>query len=893
MKKEITFLFYFVFLLATGVDAQQQKTNNPVISKVTDVWVVFKTHFDLGFTDLPENVFARYRGEMMDNALNIIEKNASQPKEKRFAWTVPGWPLYAQILGPLQNPERRARIEKAIREGSIVVHGLPFSMHTESLDYEDLVRGLGYSSMIARKYGQPLPISAKMTDVPCHSWILPTLLNNAGIKFLQLGCNPASQYPRFPQLFWWEGADGSKILCQYTSQYGSELIPPTDWPCKNYLAMIMTGDNQGPPNQKEVETILTKFEKELPGVKIHMGTLDDFAKAIITENPDLPIIKGDTPDTWIHGLLSIPQETKIARNIRPLESVLDGLNTQMGIWGIPTESISAKLAKAYEQSLLYGEHTWGMNAEFGPRFSYGDDWKKWLAEAEAEPIPENGDYLKLKNSDAQNTQVGSKRKWLHSYDEKRQYILNTNDIVSKELNLRLDLLAKSVNLEGKRLVVYNPLPWKRSGIIENPWEKGKYFYVPEIASCGYISFSQNDLKESTITNDDQSAFTTPYFKIVFDLTRGGISSLIEKTTGRELVDQTSKYVVGQFLHERFSTNEVDKWFHTYSRIQDGWGLNDLGKPGMINAKKAPYLAFTPHSWKISVSHSAVADIVTLSAVDTKGFAKKYTLTFTFPRNAAYVDVQWFVDSKTPEKQPEGGWLCFPFAVEKPTFTVGRLGGPINPATDIIPGSNKYLMAVNTGVAITQADKTGVALSPMDSPLISLGEPGLWKFSLDYIPKVPSVFVNIYNNMWNTNFPLWQEGSWSERVRIWAIDKHTQTVPNLIQNAWEARVPLLTGIAVGSAGKLSTKKNGISISRTGVLVTAFGENPDGKGTILRLWEQGGSSGSVTITLPKGSNYTKAIPVDLRGEKIGEPVKLINGKLSLELHAYAPASFILNN
>ena len=891
MKKEFKFLFYFVFLLATGVVAQQQKTNHPVISKVTDVWVVFKTHFDLGFTDLPENVFSRYRGEMMDNALKIIEKNATQPKEKRFAWTVPGWPLYAQILGPLQNPERRVRIEKAIREGSIVVHALPFSMHTESLDYEDLVRGLGYSSMIARKYGQPLPISAKMTDVPCHSWILPTLLNNAGIKFLQLGCNPASQYPRFPQLFWWKGADGSKILCQYTALYGSEITPPSDWPCKNYLAMIMTGDNQGPPNQKEVETILAQFEKELPGVKIHLGTLDDFAKAIIAEKPVLPIIKGDTPDTWIHGLLSNPQETKIARNIRPLESALDGLNTQMGIWGIFTESISAKLAKAYEQSLLYGEHTWGMNAEFGPRYSYGDDWKKWLAEAEAEPIPENGDYSKLKNSNAQNTKAGSKRKWLHSYDEKRQYILNTNDIVSKELNLRLDLLAKSVNIEGKRLVVYNPLPWKRSGIVENPWEKGKYFYVPEIASCGYVTYSQNKIKESTIINDDHSAFTTHYFKIVFDLSRGGISSLIEKTTGRELVDQSSKYVVGQFLHERFSTNEVDKWFHAYSRIQVGWGLNDLGKPGMMNAEKAPYLAFTPQGWKITVSHSGTADIATLTAIDTKGFAKKYTLTFTFPRNAAYVDVQWFVDSKTPDKQPEGGWLCFPFAVEKPTFTVGRLGGPINPATDIIPGSNKYLMAINTGVAVTQADKSGVALSPMDSPLISLGEPGLWKFSLDYIPKVPSVFVNIYNNMWNTNFPLWQEGSWSERVRIWAIDKHTQTVPKLIQNAWEARVPLLTGIAVGSTGKLPSKKNGIFISRTDVLITAFGENPDGKGTILRLWEQGGSSGIVTITLPKGSNYTKATPVDLRGEKIGEPVKLTDSKLSFHLHAYAPASFIL--
>ena len=59
---------------------------------VTDIWVVFKTHFDLGFTDLPENVFKRYREEMMDNALTVIEKNRMLPKEKRFAWTVSGWP---------------------------------------------------------------------------------------------------------------------------------------------------------------------------------------------------------------------------------------------------------------------------------------------------------------------------------------------------------------------------------------------------------------------------------------------------------------------------------------------------------------------------------------------------------------------------------------------------------------------------------------------------------------------------------------------------------------------------------------------------------------------------------------------------------------------------------
>ncbi|SHM03166.1 hypothetical protein [Mucilaginibacter sp. OK098] len=890
MKLKLVIL-YLMMAVATGAFAQPKKVNHKDAPKVTDIWVVFKTHFDLGFTDLPENVFARYRGEMMDNALNVIEKNATLPQEKRFAWTVPGWPLYAQILGPLQTPERKARIEKAIRDGSIVAHGLPFTMHTESLDYEDLVRGLGYSSNIARKYGLPLAISAKMTDVPSHSWILPTLLNNAGIKFLQLGCNPASQYPRFPALFWWEGADGSKILCNYTPLYGSDIKPIKDWPSKNYLAMQMTGDNHGPPNEKEIAKLLAYAKKELPGIKIHFGTLDDFAKAVLAEKPNLPTVKGDCPDTWIHGLLSNPQETKLARNIRPLESALDGLNTQMGIWGTPAGSVSAKLAKAYEQSLLYAEHTWGMNAEYGPRFSYGDDWKKWMAEAEAEPVPENGDYSKLKNSDAENTKEGSKRKWLHSYDVKRQYIRNTNDIVSNELNTHLDLLAKSVNVAGKRLVVYNPLPWKRSGIVANPWEKEKTFYVKEIAPSGYVTYSQNDLKELAVTNDEQPVFSTPNFKIVFDLSRGGISSLTEKTTGRELVDKSSKYVIGQFLHERFSTNEVDRWWNVYSRIKEGWGLNDLGKPGMINAEKAPYVAFTPNDWKISVSHSEIADIATLTSLATQGFAKKYTLTFTFPRNDAHVDVEWAVESKTADKQPEGGWLCFPFLVKNPNFTVGRLGGPINPVTDIVSGTNRYLMAVNSGVSITQADKSGAGLTPMDSPLISLGEPGLWEFALEHTPTIPSVFVNLYNNMWNTNFALWQDGSWSERVRIWPIDKNTPTAPNLIQKSWEARVPLLTGTAEGAAGKLAAKNTGISISRTGVLVTAFGENPDGKGTVLRLWEQGGISGNITVTLPKGSTYTKMIPVNLRGEVAGKPIYVSKDKVTFFIHAYAPASFIL--
>jgi hypothetical protein len=132
---------------------------------VEEVVVVFKTHFDIGYTDLARNVVAKYRTTMIDNALAVCDDAKSMPPEHRFVWTLSGWPM-AQVLWPGQTPERRGRIEEAIRDGRLVWHALPATLHTESLDLEDLVRGLGFSSRLSRRFGMPLPRDAKMTEVP-------------------------------------------------------------------------------------------------------------------------------------------------------------------------------------------------------------------------------------------------------------------------------------------------------------------------------------------------------------------------------------------------------------------------------------------------------------------------------------------------------------------------------------------------------------------------------------------------------------------------------------------------------------------------------------------------------------------------------------------------------
>ena len=98
------------------------------------------------------------------------------------------------------------------------------------------------------------------------------------------------------------------------------------------------------------------------------------------------------------------------------------------------------------------------------------------------------------------------------------------------------------------------------------------------------------------------------------------------------------------------------------------------------------------------------------------------------------------------------------------------------------------------------------------------------------------------------------------------------------------------VATGQ-GKLPASQSGIALSRSGTLVTAFGRNPDGAGTILRLWEQAGVGGELTVSLPAGTAFTTATPVDLRGEKAGAPIKIVDGHFSVALKAYAPGSFVL--
>ena len=854
-----------VALMSNTSFAKQQESN------VREIIIVYKSHFDIGYTRLASEVIHRYRTRTIESALDVVDKNKDLPPDQQFVWTIPGWPM-KKILEdwPGQTPQRRQRVRDAFRDGRFAVHALPFTMQTELMEPEGMVRSLGYASKLAREAGKPLPTGAKMTDVPSHSKFTPTLLQNAGVNFLHLGCNSGSTPPEVPFLFWWEGPDGSRLLTMYTTTYGNTLLPPADWKYKTWIAMIMGSDNHPPPSPEKVRGHIDEVHAKLPGVKVRIGTIGDFGDNMMNEDlSELPVISGDMPDTWIHGPMCNPDGIILTRKAVPDLFAAEMLHTLLGAWRIVSGDAAQSIADGYENSILYYEHTWGGAIDWLGRYSpaknyigqignwfYGDKWKA---------------DLKTNKFD----------RLIASWEEHTDYARNAGKFATASLNDAMEALARAVDMNGPRTVVFNPLPWKRDAIVNDE-------LIRDIPSGGYMTLPARSPYYAKPL-DSASTCENKHFKVVLDPARGAIRSLVDKRSGRELLDASTEHAFGQYLHEKFSADEVAAYCKAYIR-RASWAYAQIGKPNLPPASEIPYRALTPENFTATGTKRGNTVTLEMRATQQKtGVNYPVTTRVLLYDDLPCVDLELTID-KPADNWPEAGWICLPLKIDAPRFRVGRNGFIMDPAKDIIPGANRYMYAVGTGVAVFDKQGRGVGLCAPDTPLVSLGKPGCWKFDRTYVPKKPSIYFNLFNNQWSTNYRLWNQGKWTYRFRIWSFESYDAAAA-LITPSLEMRYPVQTVAVDAPAGKLPSKQAGLSLSRPGVLITAFGANPDGEGTLLRLWEQAGVSGKLTVTLPKGMKAAKATLVNLRGEKIAKTESVRSNELKFDLSAYAPASFIL--
>ena len=337
------------------------QTNSPDANSIKKVHLIFKTHLDVGFTNLAGKVVDTYMNEFIPGALTLSENLRQANQQDRYIWTTGSWLVY-EFLEKTDSSMRK-RMEKAIENGDIVWHGLPFTTHTELADPSLYDLGIQLSASLDKRFGKKT-VAAKMTDVPGHTrGIVPILAKN-GLEFLHIGVNSASMPPDVPPLFVWRAPDGSEVVVMYQKEYGSQMILPGT---QTAVALKFTSDNHGPHKPEQIAKIYSDLRAQFPNAEIVASSLNAMAGEMAPIRKQLPVVTQELGDTWIHGTGSDPLKVARMREMSRLRE--KWLKEGKLKFGDPTDvAFGIPL-------LMIAEHTWGLDVK-----KYLRDWNIYAPE---------------------------------------------------------------------------------------------------------------------------------------------------------------------------------------------------------------------------------------------------------------------------------------------------------------------------------------------------------------------------------------------------------------------------------------------------------------------------------------------------------------------------------
>ncbi|MGH7569054.1 MAG: hypothetical protein ACREL9_08815, partial [Gemmatimonadales bacterium] len=364
-------------------------------------WTVYwlaANHTDLGYTDLQERSLEIHR-QNLDAALARL---AEHPGSR---WTAE---CALQVISYVENrsPAAAAALLQAIRDGKIGFQALFANLLTGLLDHECFARVVWPAGLLARERGLTY-VAAQLTDVPGQPLTFPMVLAESGVKYLATGVNPERALPllpraeaeryrltgewtAYPQLYWWEAPDGSRVLHWRAYHYGDAMRfgfgegPDemgrrlSEWllgnpvflsPAWRYDVALLYGADwrDNAPVREELIANVEEFNRRYAFPRLVSGRAEDFFRELERRHgPQIPVRRGDTGLYWEDGAASTAAELARFRRAQLAARAADLL----ALWDERVEARNPDGAdrireRALERRamwrdlLLFGEHTWG------------------------------------------------------------------------------------------------------------------------------------------------------------------------------------------------------------------------------------------------------------------------------------------------------------------------------------------------------------------------------------------------------------------------------------------------------------------------------------------------------------------------------------------------------
>lgn len=669
--------------------------------QIKKVHLVYKTHLDVGYTNLGSTVINQYLNEFIPRSVDIA-LDLNTETNKKFIWTLGSYLI--DLYLKKGSPEQVEKIEEAIRKGYIRWHGLSCTTYTELMDESVFNYNLSISKKLDAKYGVET-IASKMTDVPGHTIAIVGYLADKGVQYLHVGVNASSKIPEVPEVFVWHH-EGKEIIVHYSASYGLPLIIDG---FDEVLEFAHTGDNSGPQSKEVIEEEIARVQAIYPNAIVEASTLDDFARSLLTIKDRLPVVEEEIGDTWIHGVGTDPV------NVAHYKALVE-----LGKKWVEEDKIDVD-SETYDEFMsnlmMIAEHTWGL--DFKKYLADFKNWSKLDFQKAREEDATTLEYLTERNAHMLGVLTydinkyrkgnfqGSYKFFESSHDEQRQYIKNAVDVLPLELQEEakaaiLDLVPVKKEVEGER--IYPCVQFNVNG-----WEV-------KIDGNGSIYYL---MKDGKVWNDGKR--------------------------------------IGLFEYEVFDFINCTTHYHTYNREfmnTCGWAEPDFSKPGLEFVEDLKNRCYSFGAGEMAKKDNEVTINLygDTDAVKRYGSPRCAQITYVFMEEEIQIQLDWF--EKDANKIPETLWFHVNFDVTNPyRWNMQKMSKMISPL-DVVKGGNRKQHAVEK--LIYNGADGYIEVENLHSPLVSIGGRNIYEADEKVNELSNGFYYALFNNRWGTNFKMWCE-----------------------------------------------------------------------------------------------------------------------------------------
>ncbi len=261
-----------------------------------------------------------------------------------------------------------------------------------------------------------------------HNWQTPQILAKAGIPYYVFGRCAPENVPAF----WWEGKDGTRILC-YVPQgwYNVSLRDgiretivkaASQGPLRDFMILYGAGDHGGGPRDTDLDAIKA-FGRDPAHPKLEFTTPEAFFKIVEATGAALPVVKRELNFTFPACYTTQTEAKRANREMEGLLAAAEAFST-------------VAVASGYR--------------DYYPERDLDEAWKIVLRN-------QFHDIL-------DGSSIGP------VYEEALKAYAEARERGRRALDFSLETLAASVDTrgEGQPVLVFNPLLWERTDVVAVP-----------------------------------------------------------------------------------------------------------------------------------------------------------------------------------------------------------------------------------------------------------------------------------------------------------------------------------------------------------------------------------------------------------------------------------------